>query len=140
MERKISAMCAAAGLAVLGTVAAAPPANAATSISFCFVQRNNVLWDGMPTYVQVYTASGWVDVGTGTADSAGCSTFALSGNFSALTARGRAYYESRDANGNTALKWDGYTGEATPGVGHVPLGTNAVYCYPVTMACPVGSQ
>jgi hypothetical protein len=140
MGRKISAMCAVAGLAVLGTVAGAPPASAATSISFCFVQRNNVSWGGMPTYVQVFTASGWADVGTGTADSAGCSTFTLSGDYAVLTARGRAYYESRDFNGNTGLKWDGYTIEATPGVGHVPLGTSPVYCYPVTVACPVGSQ
>lgn len=138
MGHKIAAVAASAALATSGLLGLAAPAQAATSVEFCFVFPNGVPWAGLPVGVEAYGRNGWERVGeAGVGNVNGCQIFNLYGDYNKLTVRAYAQYNVPDGFGGTAYIWSAATGTtATPGTGHVHLGTTIVFCTPNTLLCP----
>lgn len=124
----------AASIATLVSVTLAPPAGAAATGSYCFVQTNGHPWGGINTAVQVNsenTNSGWQDVAYTETDGSGCAVFALSGTYQSMYVRAITQYRV----GSTL--WLGVTPlVGLPGNHHVDLGTGVVRCHTTNPSDP----
>jgi hypothetical protein len=131
MIRKIITAFSALVMVMVGIVAVAPPANAASEVSYCFKFPNGALYARMPAFIQLSTDTvNWSSVNVMETDPYGCGTFSISGNFTEAYARVQAQYnvEGTVHRGSPAY-WIGITPYyALPGQGAVNLGTGVMDC------------
>jgi hypothetical protein len=141
MIRKIITTMFSLSALVLGSIALAPPAHAATGVSYCFnYPGRGGAASGIPTHVQVNptddNVNGWTTVASDTANINGCGVYTLSGSY-ATDMYVRVIAFKPVYHGTTVMYgWLGISAlKGTPGGGFVDLGYATVYCYSVAAKC-----
>lgn len=131
MIRKVITGLSALVMVVVGSVAVAPPASAATEVSYCFKYSNGALYARLPAFIQLSTDTvNWTSVNVMETDPYGCGTFRIWGDFTDAYARVQAehHVEGTVHRGSPAT-WIGVSPfYALPGQGAVNLGTGVMDC------------
>ena len=123
--RKVLTGAALAAVAVTGIgVAMAPPASAATEVSYCFVTADGRPAGGINTTFWVWYNNGYYRIGTSRTGSTGCDR---------VDTRGWSNYYIRVSAGSfmdRGVRYEGYTPLwAPPGYGSAHLGTGVATMY-----------
>jgi hypothetical protein len=111
---------------LIGSLATAEDAEAATGVSYCFKQSNGAAW----TYgvlLQVKSSGQWHSIAARDTHYDGCGSF--SNPYAYLPSRVVALHALYGYGGVVRTFWWGLTREAPAGVGSFHLGTNTVWCY-----------
>lgn len=126
---------------MVGTVAVAPAANAASGVNYCFKFKNGFAYDRMPTTLQL---SGdnvtWSTAAAGNSDVYGCGSYVIWGDLTKTYARVVAEYHVKGTVGSgSPATWTGISPiTALPGQGVVDLGTGTIVCTTSTVYACVG--
>lgn len=136
--RKITTSLISLTVAFLSAVIIAPPGNAASGGSYCFLLENGNPFVG-PAFVQVSAdgISDWYDALSMQTDGNGCGAFTLSGSYTGMYVRVTGEYAIVGNLGEGALvRWSGTTPlNGLPGDMEPYLGTGIVYCQPFSLPC-----
>lgn len=109
---------------VLGMVAVAPTASAATATTACFKWYTGAPYASQPVHLMKWTGSTWTSIRSGKTNKSGCATFSNTPSNVYLTMKG--YTVLGNTNIGLAL-FEGWAPRyANPGAGGVGLGTGVV--------------
>lgn len=122
-RRFITSAIGAAALATGVTVAAAPAAQAATAVSFCFQWNTGKAYSSQPVQLQYWNGTKWVPYRDGKTNASGCGTFSNTASNVHLQVQAHTVLNS----GTTRTVWSGFTPSfANPGAGTAHVGTGVV--------------
>ncbi|MGY3320794.1 hypothetical protein ACVWZ7_003897 [Arthrobacter sp. TE12232] len=131
MLRKITTALSALALVILGSIAIAPSANAASGGSYCFqYETNGYPYDTQPVYIQFSDDMvNWNTALIMNTDSSGCGAFYVYGDDIYRYVRAVARQEVRTSLGGVAAVWSGSSPlYGNPGNAAPSLGTGLVTC------------
>ena len=131
MIRKVITGISALAMVSVGALAAAPPANAASQVSYCFKYTNGYAYARLPAYLQLSTdAVNWTSVTVMETDPYGCGAFILWGDFTNVYSRVQAEHNvDGTVHSGSPAYWIGVSPlYALPGQSAVDLGTGVMDC------------
>lgn len=130
MRRKITTILTSLAMLLLGTIAIAPPANAASGGSFCFKEEDDEPFAYKPVYIDLSTdGKFWYNVLATQTDWSGCGGFTLSGGYTGYLVRAQAQWDLRGPEGQVLQRWGAYSPLwGLPGDEFYSLGTGIVLC------------
>lgn len=131
MIRKIITALSAFAMVAVGSVAVAPPANAASEASYCFQYANGYPYARLPVFLQLSADTvNWYSVAVMDTDPYGCGTFSIWGDFTNTYARVQAEHHIKGTVGSgSPAFWIGVSPlYGLPGQGAVNLGTGVMDC------------
>jgi hypothetical protein len=137
--RKIVTTLIALAVVGAGSLAAAPPSNAASQVSYCFKYTNGYPYARLPVVLQLSLDTiDWYPVLAMETDPHGCGAFDIFGKYANTYARAVAeHHVDGTVHSGSPAYWTGTSPfYALPGQGAVHLGTGAMDCIPrVPYAC-----
>ena len=130
MRRKITTILTALAMILLGGIAIAPPANAASGGTFCFKEEDDEPYAHKPVYIQVSSDGnfwyGVLDLRTG---AGGCGWFSLAGNLRNYYVQAWAQWDLYSPDGVILQRQNGTSPLwGMPGNHEANLGTGIVLC------------
>lgn len=130
MRRKIATILTALAMILLGGVAIAPPANAASGGKYCFKNQDDSPYAHKPVYIDLSTDGNfWHGVLTTQSDASGCGWFTLSGDYTNYIVRAQAQWDLVDSNGQVLQRHGALSPLwGLPGDTQYFLGTGIVLC------------
>jgi hypothetical protein len=141
MRRKITTALISLAMILLGTVALAPPANAASGVSYCFVNEDGTAYANLPATLQLSVVNNddyhnWYSVAAMNTDARGCGTFAIWGSFVNAYARVYAYTDLHNPGEGALIYWWGFSPViGLPGDQASFLGTGIIRCQAWSIPC-----
>ncbi|WP_427016557.1 hypothetical protein ACQCSX_17770 [Pseudarthrobacter sp. P1] len=138
MRRKITTALISLAMVILGTVAIAPPANASSGGSFCFVNADGSAYANLPAFVQLSpdNSTGWFNVMEMATEATGCGAFTLTGSYTGYFVRAVAYHDFHNPGEGALIYWSGIAPlNGIPGDAAPHLGTGIVTCTPWALPC-----
>lgn len=130
MRRKITTALICLAMILLGTVALAPPANAASGGTYCFHEEDGDPYAYKPVYIDVsFDGKFWYGVLPTQSGANGCGGFNLSGSYTGMYVRAQAQWDALSDKGQVLQRWGAISPLwGLPGEQFVYLGNGIVLC------------